>query len=217
MTVNAATTEPESATLTVTSITVSLPDGSGGGTSYTLSAGDVALNAPLPSLTKSWIAFRVRAEPSSPVNLVGKPHTFTVTAEFAATPGLWQPVSGGTIGASWTSPVARPDLSSTCPTLSASGTCTVTVVQGTPPKPGIGTLEVTGLIAPSVRIGGVTTTVTEPLAPSVLDLTAAGDQFPEGRADALRLGHRIILSLPLLREDEAIGSLSLRPSKQRKP
>jgi two-component system, NtrC family, sensor kinase len=44
----------------------------------------------------------------------------------------------------------------------------------------------------------------------VHDLTTAGDEFPEGRADALRLGHRTILSVPLLREDEAIGSLSVR-------
>ena len=44
----------------------------------------------------------------------------------------------------------------------------------------------------------------------VHDLTAAGDEFPEGSADALRLGHRTILSVPLLREDEAIGSLSVR-------
>ena len=49
----------------------------------------------------------------------------------------------------------------------------------------------------------------------VPDLTAAGDEFPEGRADALRLGHRTILSLPLLREDEAIGSLSLRRTEVR--
>src|SRR5215469_9054428 len=49
----------------------------------------------------------------------------------------------------------------------------------------------------------------------VLDLTAAGDEFPEGRADALRLGHRTILSLPLLREDDAIGSLSLRRTEAR--
>src|SRR5215467_8851797 len=49
----------------------------------------------------------------------------------------------------------------------------------------------------------------------VLDLTAAGDEFPEGRADALRLGHRTILSLPLLREDEAVGSLSLRRTEVR--
>jgi signal transduction histidine kinase len=44
----------------------------------------------------------------------------------------------------------------------------------------------------------------------VPDLTAAGDEFPEGRADALRWGHRTILSVPLLREEEAIGSLTVR-------
>ena len=49
----------------------------------------------------------------------------------------------------------------------------------------------------------------------VPDLTAAGDEFPEGRADALRWGHRTILSVPLLREDEAIGSLSVRRTEVR--
>jgi GAF domain-containing protein len=49
----------------------------------------------------------------------------------------------------------------------------------------------------------------------VHDLTAEGDEFPEGRADALRLGHRTILSVPLLREDDAIGSLSIRRTEVR--
>jgi len=49
----------------------------------------------------------------------------------------------------------------------------------------------------------------------VPDLTSAGDEFPEGRADALRWGHRTVLSIPLLREDEAIGSLSVRRTEVR--
>jgi two-component system, NtrC family, sensor kinase len=49
----------------------------------------------------------------------------------------------------------------------------------------------------------------------VSDLTAAGDEFPEGRTDALRWGHRTILAVPLLREDEAIGSLCLRRTEVR--
>ena len=44
----------------------------------------------------------------------------------------------------------------------------------------------------------------------VHDLTAVGDEFPEGCDDALRWGHRSNLSVPLLREDEAIGSLTVR-------
>ena len=44
----------------------------------------------------------------------------------------------------------------------------------------------------------------------VHDLAAAGDEFPEGHAMSLRLGHRTILSTPLLREDEAIGTLVIR-------
>jgi GAF domain-containing protein len=49
----------------------------------------------------------------------------------------------------------------------------------------------------------------------VPDLTAAGDEFPEGRTDALRWGHRTILAVPLLREDEAIGSLCMRRTEVR--
>jgi GAF domain-containing protein/CheY-like chemotaxis protein len=49
----------------------------------------------------------------------------------------------------------------------------------------------------------------------VHDLRAAGDEFPEGHGMSLRLGHRTILSLPLLRGDEAIGSLSIRRTEVR--
>ncbi len=173
VTVSAAANEPETSTLTVTSITVSLPNGLGGSTSHTLSVGDQALSVPLPALTKSWIAFRVRVEPSEQVNLVGQPHTFTVTAEFAATPGVWQPVSGGSVVLEWTSAVADAGSPTTCPALSAAGTCTFTVVQGTPPEPGTGTLQVTGL---TVTIGGQTTTLTDDLGSSTLDLSAATGQ-----------------------------------------
>ena len=44
----------------------------------------------------------------------------------------------------------------------------------------------------------------------VHDLTAAAEEFPDGSAMATRLGHRSILSVPLLRENEAIGSLTVR-------
>ena len=47
------------------------------------------------------------------------------------------------------------------------------------------------------------------------DLAAMADEFPEGQAMAVRLGHRTILSLPLLRGDEAIGSLSIRRTEVR--
>ena len=47
----------------------------------------------------------------------------------------------------------------------------------------------------------------------VHDLTAAGDEFPE--STSLRVGHRTVLSVPLLREDEAIGSLAIRRTEVR--
>jgi two-component system NtrC family sensor kinase len=49
----------------------------------------------------------------------------------------------------------------------------------------------------------------------VHDLSAANDEFPEGAAMAQRLGHRTILTVPLLRQDEAIGALSIRRTEVR--
>src|SRR6266478_4657864 len=44
----------------------------------------------------------------------------------------------------------------------------------------------------------------------VADLQAEGQEFPEGSALARRLGHRTIVSAPLLRESAAIGVIQLR-------
>src|SRR5439155_11229257 len=49
----------------------------------------------------------------------------------------------------------------------------------------------------------------------VHDLASAGDEFPEGCAMALRLGYRTLVSVPLLREGEAIGSLTVRRTEVR--
>jgi len=49
----------------------------------------------------------------------------------------------------------------------------------------------------------------------VYDLAAAGDEFPEGHALALRMGHRTIFSVPLLQDGKAIGSLSVRRTEAR--
>jgi signal transduction histidine kinase len=44
----------------------------------------------------------------------------------------------------------------------------------------------------------------------VPDITAVADEFPESHAHALRQGQRSILSVPLLRKDEAVGVLAIR-------
>jgi GAF domain-containing protein len=49
----------------------------------------------------------------------------------------------------------------------------------------------------------------------VHDLLTEHEEFPEGHAMALRLGHRTILSVPLLREGEAIGCLTVRRTEVR--
>src|SRR6516164_8866159 len=48
----------------------------------------------------------------------------------------------------------------------------------------------------------------------VHDLTIS-DEFPEGRALALRMGHKTVLCVPLLRESEAIGCLTIRRTEVR--
>ena len=49
----------------------------------------------------------------------------------------------------------------------------------------------------------------------VHDLQAAVDEYPDGSAMAIRLGHRTILATPLMREDEAIGALMVRRTEVR--
>ena len=44
----------------------------------------------------------------------------------------------------------------------------------------------------------------------VHDLLAEGNEFPDGRELSQRMGHRTILSVPLLREGESIGAIVLR-------
>jgi GAF domain-containing protein len=44
----------------------------------------------------------------------------------------------------------------------------------------------------------------------VHDLAASGEEFPLGHADAVRIGHRTTLGVPLLREGEAIGVILIR-------
>ncbi len=47
------------------------------------------------------------------------------------------------------------------------------------------------------------------------DLQGAADEFPDGSERALRFGHRTTLGIPLLREDEAIGTLLIRRAEVR--
>src|SRR5262249_32024690 len=49
----------------------------------------------------------------------------------------------------------------------------------------------------------------------VHDLQAAADEFPDGGAYARRFGHRTILAVPLLRDNEAIGVLVIRRAEVR--
>ncbi|QDW38772.1 GAF domain-containing protein [Bradyrhizobium sp. KBS0727] len=44
----------------------------------------------------------------------------------------------------------------------------------------------------------------------VHDLLAEGDEFPDGRELSQRMGHRTILSVPMLREGDSIGAIVLR-------
>ena len=67
-----------------------------------------------------------------------------------------------------------------------------------------------GLLVPVVRgsVGG--RAVLERRAVHIADLQAETEEFPEGSAIAREVGHRTILSVPLLREGMAIGVVNLR-------
>jgi GAF domain-containing protein/anti-sigma regulatory factor (Ser/Thr protein kinase) len=49
----------------------------------------------------------------------------------------------------------------------------------------------------------------------VADLQAEGKEYPVGRENALRLGHRTILTVPLIREGQAIGVIAIRRTEVR--
>jgi class 3 adenylate cyclase len=49
----------------------------------------------------------------------------------------------------------------------------------------------------------------------VRDLKAEGEEFPEGHAASSRMGYRTILSVPLMRDNEAVGALTLRRTEVR--
>ena len=44
----------------------------------------------------------------------------------------------------------------------------------------------------------------------VYDLQASANEFPDGAEMALRVGHRTILAVPLLRESESIGTIAIQ-------
>jgi GAF domain-containing protein len=67
-----------------------------------------------------------------------------------------------------------------------------------------------GRVVPAIR-GTVTgRTVLDGQTVQVADLQAEAEEFPEGSSHARELGHRTILSVPLLREGIAIGAIVLR-------
>jgi GAF domain-containing protein len=47
------------------------------------------------------------------------------------------------------------------------------------------------------------------------DLRASAREFPDGAEMALRMGHRTVLAIPLMREDDAIGAISMRRTEVR--
>ena len=67
-----------------------------------------------------------------------------------------------------------------------------------------------GTLVPIVRgtVGGRSVLERRPI--HVADVQARAEDFPEGSVIAGRIGHRTILSVPLLREGKAIGAIMLR-------
>ncbi len=86
------------------------------------------------------------------MNPVGEDHTFTLTVQYSdGRPAGFQPVSPGTtLTYTWTGPPGSGEITgeSTCDPTDGPGTNTngvCTVVIGTPPAAGTGTLTITGI------------------------------------------------------------------------
>jgi hypothetical protein len=154
-TVTVASNDPGSVIVTPGAITVSLLNGTGASVPVTVQPGSPAY-APPATATKTWVSFRLGASPSA-TNLTGAPHTFTVTAEVETAPGVFQPLTTGSVDFTWSGAGAVATPPSTCPTLGAAGTCTVTVSSA---SPGTGTLTLNGLASATVTVGGSPTTFT---------------------------------------------------------
>jgi len=67
-----------------------------------------------------------------------------------------------------------------------------------------------GLMVPLVRGTVAGRCVLERRTIQVVDLQAEAEEFPEGNVFAKELGHRTVLSVPMLREGAAIGTIQLR-------
>ncbi len=67
-----------------------------------------------------------------------------------------------------------------------------------------------GLLIPVARGTVAGRSVLEQRAVHVADLPSEGKEFPEGSAFARELGHRTTLSVPLLRQGAAVGTIQLR-------
>src|SRR5881296_742301 len=70
-----------------------------------------------------------------------------------------------------------------------------------------------GLLIPVARGTVAGRSVLEQRAVHVADLPSEGKEFPEGSAFARELGHRTTLSVPLLRQGAAVGTIQLRRSE----
>ena len=153
--------DPGSVDVTPDDITAQLLDGTGATVPVTVEPGSEAYPTPSDA-TKTWVGFRLGVAPSA-TNLVGEPHTFTITAEYATVPvpepDDWLPVTDGMVAFTATSTVPTPiPESTTCPTLNASGTCIITLTSDTPVTT---VIEVLGLTEATVTIDGVETTFTD--------------------------------------------------------
>jgi adhesin/invasin len=100
------------------------------------------VQVPVPGVDdaeKTWRTYRVRVTPTADENLLGSPHTFTVTVERSDNGSTWTPVQGAVPTLAVSSPGSI--SSQTCNAgTSAAGTCTAVV---TSPSTGTATLTAT--------------------------------------------------------------------------
>ena len=137
--------------------------------------------------TKTWIDFDLTVGPSA-VNLIGEPHTFTITATVDDGTGDVAVPDGSTVNFTWSGPEPASPASS-CTT--TGGSCTVTVNSS---APGSGTITLTSItatvdgttftgVAASVATGGSLTATKQWIFPPNADLAIREErECHDGRA-----------------------------------
>jgi hypothetical protein len=151
---------------------------------------------------KTWRTFRVRVTPASAQNVLGQPHTFTVTVERSDDGTTWAPVRGAIPTATVTAPGTITSNGCAGGTNSA-GRCTVVVSS-----PDTGAVTLTARYA--ANIGGATANFTSTARKTWIDYSVA--VTPATAENLVSTNHVLVVTVLVDRGNGFVPLAGARPS-----